>query len=138
MSDETKPLEVALCILKNKTGKVLIVNRLHVEKAVNDQKLTWVFPGGAVGDNESHEEALTREVRAETGFLIKLGKKISERVYPLPYVHLNYYECELASPKVVVIQAVHEIKEMKWVNPSDLTNYFTTDMDPVVAKFLGL
>ena len=138
ISDNSKPQEIAIAILRNKIGKVLIINRVHPERAINDQKLTWVFPGGAIENDEKPEEALTREVRAETGYDIKVLNKISERNYPQPFVHLKYYLCDFASFRSNVIEDVHEVDKIKWVEPSELTNYFTTDMDPKVAKYLGL
>jgi len=33
---------------------------------------------------------------------------------------------------------VHEIESLKWVSPQELANYFTTDLDPGVAKFLKI
>jgi len=33
---------------------------------------------------------------------------------------------------------VHEVESIKWVPTNELKDYFTTDLDPGVAKFLNL
>ena len=40
----------------------------------------WCLPGGIVEDNESLEEAVKREFREETGFIVKVGKPLDCRV----------------------------------------------------------
>lgn len=136
MSDN-KP-QIAIAVVKNSQGKILIAKRVRSEHAVNEQTLTWVFPGGKPIDDESLEHCAVRETRDETGYNIEVVKKISERDYPLPTVHLTYFECVLKDYKLSPIQEVNEIESIKWVLPSELKDYFTTDMDPNVAKMLGV
>ena len=138
--DEKKILtEIVLGIIKTKAGKVIIINRLWPEKSADGStKLTYAFPGGNIDEGETPEEALIREVRCETGIKIKVLKKISERTHPQFPVKINYYECEFIPGSMKPIMDVHEVASVKWVSPSELKNYFTTDLDPKVAKFLGI
>jgi 8-oxo-dGTP pyrophosphatase MutT (NUDIX family) len=50
--------------------KVLLVQRRDVP--------VWVLPGGGVEANESEEKALVRELFEETGFFVKIKRKVGE------------------------------------------------------------
>jgi len=133
-----KSLEVVLSITKNKKGKVLILQRAYPEKGLNNSELTWVFPGGKINGGETDEDAVVRETRDETGYNITVLKLISERKHPQIDVYLRYYACELVDFKITPIHDVHEVESTKWVDPAELKEYFTTDLDPNVAKYLDI
>jgi 8-oxo-dGTP pyrophosphatase MutT (NUDIX family) len=95
-----------------------VVRREAVRAVVlHDNKLLMVrtnagsysFPGGGVEPGESHEDALRREVREETGYLLshvkdKLGETIERRtgrrdVHAVFYMDSHYYLCELSGTK---------------------------------------
>lgn len=61
---------VALIIIDG--GKILLLHRLK-----NGEEY-YVFPGGGIEEGESAEEAVTREAKEETGFDIKISKKLWE------------------------------------------------------------
>ena len=133
-----KPLEIGIAVIRNKKKKVLIIKRLYEEYAKKGQKLTWVFPGGTPDRGESIEETTIRETRLETGLNIRILNLISERTYSQPNVHLKYFACRLKDFKVEPILDVHEVETLKWVFPKELKDYFTTDLDPGVAKYLKI
>ena len=58
--DEKMPkTEVVLGVIRNSGNKVLIVNRLWMEKSADGSAtLTWAFPGGEIDEGETQEEAL--------------------------------------------------------------------------------
>jgi len=58
-------------ILKN--HQVLMVKQ-YVERG----DIVWNFPGGSIEQNESPEEACIREVKEETGYDIRINKKLHE------------------------------------------------------------
>ncbi len=130
--------QVVLGVVKNAQGKVLIVSRVHPEKTTDGRMLSWAFPGGTIRQGETDEQALMREMREETGYEVKVVNKISERDFPGLSVHLKYFKCEPVKVKTTVIEETHEIDRVKWVEPKQLKNFFTTDMDPKVAEYLGL
>jgi len=138
--EEIKPRnEIVLGIVKSKTDKIIILDRLWKEKSLDGStSLTWAFPGGEIDEGETPEEALVREVRNETGLKVKVVKKISERIHPQFSVKITYFSCEVIPSAMRPIIDVHEVESVKWVNAQELRNYFTTDIDPGVAKFLNI
>ena len=129
---------IAVGIIKNPGGKVLIIERVRKETGTDGSKLTWVFPGGKLDGDENFEQAVVREVMMETGYNVKVIELISERTHPQFDVPIKYYACELVEFRTRPIQEVHEVATLKWVAPQDLKDYFTTDIEPKVAKYLGL
>lgn len=130
--------EVAVAIIKNKTGKVLIVQRVHPERGNDETRLEWAFPGGRIEEEETPEEAAAREVCDETGYYVNPVKIISQRKHPQFDTNIRYIACDLNTAKMGVAVEVHEIESFKWVEPSELDQYFKTNLDSDVAKYLGL
>ena len=55
--------------------KILLVKRRDVP--------VWVIPGGGIEENETPEEAAVREAKEESGFYIKILRKVAE------YTHIG-------------------------------------------------
>jgi 8-oxo-dGTP diphosphatase len=138
MARKIKENKITLSITKNKNGKVLIIQRVRPEKGADGTHLVWAFPGGRIDQHETLEEAVARETTDETGFTVKPVKLISERYHPQFDYYIYYFSCELDLSKVRPAHEVHEVVRSKWVDPQDLPEYFETDLDPNVAKFLGV
>lgn len=134
----SKDKGIGVGVVVNNAGKVLIMKRVRTEQGSDGSKLTWVFPGGKLDGMESFEEAVVREVLYETGYKIKINKKISQRTHPQLQVTIQYFACELAEFSTKPIQEIHEVDTIKWVEPTELKDYFTTDLDSGVARFLNI
>ena len=137
MDDTTKRKHIALGILRDPKGRVLIIRRTNPEKAQGGQSLTWVFPGGEVENGDAKDEVI-KEFKEETGYQVEVDEKISERDYQKPFVHLEYYKCNLTKFSGAIVENTEEVDRIKWLEPGLLKKFFTTDMDPKVAQYLGV
>src|ERR1700730_8796123 len=97
-------------VVRDERGRVLLVKR-----ADNGQ---WEIPGGVVGLDEEINQALLREIREETGLLVRAG--------PLTGVYKNMslgivalvFDCTPAGGR---LQTSDESSEVAWVEPEQLT-----------------
>ena len=127
--------QVALgVVVDNK--KVLIIQRKKIEKGKNDVVLTWVYPGGTFKKSETRERAVEREVFEETGYRVKAGKVISEKRHPEFPVCIYYIECFIKTGEKRG-KFRDDVSQIKWVSPREIPNYFTTNIDRKVLKYLG-
>lgn len=80
--------QTAIGIIFSKDDQVLLVKRRDVP--------VWVLPGGGIEESETIEDAAVREVLEETGFHVKVIRKVGK------YIPLNrlarithLFECEI-------------------------------------------
>jgi 8-oxo-dGTP diphosphatase len=133
-----KVKNIAVAVVKNSDGKVLILKRRNEEKGVDGGQLSWVFPGGYIESFETPLEAAARETLVETGYTVTPVSKISERTHHVFGAHITYAECSLQNTERRDIVEKDEVADVAWVSPSELSKYFTSNIDLGVAKFLGL
>lgn len=131
---ETNKTEVVTgVIIEN--NKVLIVQRQKIELGSNHALLHWVFPGGRVETDETEKEALMREVSEETGRSVEIKTLIDKQQHPEFPVIISYYFCTLIDQSMVGI-STEEIRETRWIDFDELSQYFTSSLNPAVAAFL--
>ncbi len=111
------PLQVAVGVIKNPSGQVLI----SLRDANLNQGGLWEFPGGKIGASETIEQALMRELKEELDITIQAAT---------PLITINHHYPDLAVQLLVftVEQYDGEVKSCEgqpflWVNPDDLVNY---------------
>ncbi len=129
---------IALAVVKNTDGEILIIKRKNSVKGTDGSEFTWGFPGGRASSYDNLQETVKDETLEKTGHYIVVKDMISERQHEHYPFHLHYFESELeteATESYIVDEAVVQIA---WVRPNDLLDYFTTDLDPAVAKHLSL
>ncbi|NGX55802.1 MAG: RNA pyrophosphohydrolase [Candidatus Anoxychlamydiales bacterium] len=90
--------------------QVLLIKRRDVP--------VWVLPGGAIEENESFEEACERETFEETGYQVKILKKVAEYT-PINKLskYTHFYECQIISGKAKITD---ESKDIKFFNIDNL------------------
>ncbi len=131
-------LEVVLAVVQNSQGEVLIIQRAKEELGLDGLKLSWAFPGGKIKPGETKEAAVRREVGEETGYQVTLQRMIHQKAHSQFPVYVYYFACQLSNQERQLEGASNEVKAISWVNPLDLSKYFSTKLDTQVAKFLGL
>ncbi len=130
---------INLAIIENRKGEVLMIRRVNKETGTKGGTLEWAFPGGKQRLGESREQSLVRDVLNETGYDIKPTRQLHIRMHPQFPICAVYHMCQLnneipaAEPK-----EPHEIAEVRWVQPADIRNLVTTDLDPAVAQALRI
>jgi len=118
-------------IYNPKTNKVLIGRR---ENDPYLKELKWCFPGGRPKHDEELEQGLIREIKIKTGLKVKAGEVIFAKTYPEKRQLLSiYYKCEVIGG---VEKAGESFVEIKWVNPEEVKNYFTTSLHSKILKYL--
>lgn len=114
---QPKPLFVALGVIKNSAGEVLIALR----PKNSHQGGLWEFPGGKVKSYESTTQCLNRELQEELGISV-------QKLLPLIKIQHQYQGLKLLFRVYTVISFVgkpkgREGQSIKWINPDKLVNY---------------
>ena len=104
----------ARAIIERADGKVLVMHSRKYDY--------YKFPGGGIEDGETPEEALIREVREESGYLVKpetieeygsvLRRNRDDKDPEAIFEQQNYYYfCEIGDERVPIVQEDYEIEE---------------------------
>ena len=77
----------------------------------------WEFPGGKIDPDETHAEALQREILEELGTDVRVHDLLFQTThdYPEQSVALYFYRCTLAGEPAAVLG-----QEMRWVPREEL------------------
>jgi ADP-ribose pyrophosphatase YjhB (NUDIX family) len=129
MMTEDNKGKVVLGLIES-NGQVLVIKR-----RITEAGLVWALPGGVVGEGETEEQALTREIKMEVGLVVEVKEKITARIGPETFVNLVYYRC---SPKNmdITIGEPGEIAEARWVTGPEALNLFTSSVAPAIRQIL--
>ena len=123
-----KPLQVAVGVVKNPQGKILI-SRRH---AALHQGGLWEFPGGKIEASETAEFALARELKEELNITVTAAT-------PLITVNHQYPDLSVQLKVFLVEQFSGEAKScegqpFKWVAPAELDHYaFPAANQPIIT-----
>ncbi len=123
-----------LGIVYNPSTKMILIG-----KRVNDpnfKELSWVFPGGRPDYKTELEDNLQYEIKENTDLNVEVKKIVFAKTYPEKREFLSiYYHCEL-QPADDKEKPMGNLKELKWVKPTEVVNYFTTSIHPTVMEYL--
>ena len=81
------------------------------QRGYGEFKDKWEFPGGKIEENETKEEALTREIKEELYASISIDSFIKQIEYDYSSFHLvmDVYFCHLNSSHIELIEAENGI-----------------------------
>lgn len=123
-----------LAIIYNPTTKKILIG-----KRVNDpnlKELSWVFPGGRPDYKNEMEINLQHEIMENAGLDVTVKKIVFSKSYPEKREFLSiYYHCESTANEGDE-KPVGNLKELKWINPTDVKDYFTTSIHPKILAYL--
>ena len=100
-------------------GHYLITQR----KPSSSLPLLWEFPGGRVEENETDEEALSRELHEEMEIKVEVGEASVAVTHEYSAYIINFcvYRCKLVTADEDIKKiGVHDYR---WVKPSELDDY---------------
>jgi putative (di)nucleoside polyphosphate hydrolase len=130
-------------ILRNRSGKILICERLGVAAA-------WQFPQGGIDEGETPEEALVRELGEEIGVEAK-DFRIVERRGPYRYAFGNgrtkkgfhgkmqlYFLCDFSAPdsRIEVHTEHPEFQAFRWIAPEEFQIDWLPEMKREVYRLV--
>ena len=122
------PLQVAVGVVKNPEGKILISLR-HAEL---HQGGLWEFPGGKIDASETAESALARELKEELNIDVTAASPLItiRHRYPDRFVQLNVFLVEQFSGEAKSLEG----QPFKWVAPAELDQYkFPAANQPIIT-----
>ncbi|MGZ8157971.1 MAG: Nudix family hydrolase [Methylobacter sp.] len=122
------PLQVAVGVVKNPEGKILISLR-HADL---HQGGLWEFPGGKIEPSETAEFALARELKEELNITVTAATPLItiNHQYPDLGVQLNVFLVEQFSGEAKSCEG----QPFKWVTPAELEHYaFPAANRPIIT-----
>lgn len=126
-----KDIYVVAAIIASE-GKILCAQR-SASMTLSD---LWEFPGGKIEGDETHQEALKREIKEELKLDIEVSSELFEETvytYDFGRVHLSAYVCGY----VAGTPDLAEHKAVKWLDPSELKRLAWAPADiPIVEKLM--
>ena len=106
----------------------------------NDGKPPWTFIAGEVEPGESAEDAAVREVKEETGCLVRTREVIGERDHPATGRHMIYMAGHPTHGTDIFVGDEAELAEVRWVSLAEADELLPGMYSPVrdyLARTIG-
>ncbi len=134
--NNSKPIEVvALALRRNLDGRYLLARRGPGQSGTGE----WEFPGGKVEPNESHKDALVREIIEELGFTLHSHalEFVTDHVhhYPQKSVHIFLWMQRLAEIPTIILT---EHDKICWLHPAEMVALGLSQGDRAFIQALTL
>ncbi|MEV5944600.1 NUDIX hydrolase [Streptomyces sp. NPDC051994] len=127
---DTEPKPVVSMAIIARDGAVLMIRRRQKEG-----ELLWAFPGGAVEEGETPEQAAVREVAEEVGLAVESRKVLGRRVHPKTGREMVYTACTAVDGEPTVLDE-EEIAEVAWVKHSEIDQHVPYGLFGPVQEYL--
>lgn len=127
-----KRIEVVAAVFR-KGNKYFCAQR----KNSGELALKWEFPGGKIEQGETHQQALTREIKEELSTEIKVNDRIMtvEHEYNGFILTMHAYYCEVLHGELVISEHL----DSKWLSTSEMDDYDFAAADiPIINKIKSL
>ncbi|MFI0900522.1 NUDIX hydrolase [Streptomyces sp. NPDC020983] len=128
MTTTAQPV-VSMAIIAH-NGAVLMIRRRQKEG-----ELLWAFPGGAVEEGETPEQAAVREVAEEVGLTVVAEKVLGDRVHPKTGRAMVYTACTVEGGELAVLDE-DEIAEVAWVRHDEIPAHVPYGLFEPVQEYL--
>lgn len=126
-----KIINVVCVILEDEEGRIFVARRPEGKALAGG----WEFPGGKIEANESHEDALKREIREELEIQITVGEALPASSYDYDFgtVVLHPFRANILSGDINLV----EHPEGRWVTRDELPklNWVPADI-PIMEALL--
>lgn len=128
MDQKRKEIHVVAGVF-TKDDKVLIMRR---RKEIRMGGF-WEFPGGKIEVNETHEQALKRELDEELQLSIDVHGFICKVIHDYPDFRIHLYAYHVNSDRVPTISSDHD--RFEWICPEEVNMYPIAEADiPILQK----
>lgn len=97
----------------------------------------WEFPGGKIELNETHQQALVREIKEELSADIKVNEFIMTVVheYNSFILTMHAYECKVDSGELIISEHL----DSKWLTIDEMGSYDFAAADlPIISELKSL
>jgi 8-oxo-dGTP pyrophosphatase MutT (NUDIX family) len=99
----------------------------------NDGMPPWTFIAGEIEPRESTGDAAVREVKEETGCLVRAGRIIARRVHPATGRTMIYMAAQPTHGTDIVVGDEAELSEVRWASLSEIDELLPGVFEPVRA-----
>lgn len=124
-----EPQPIAAAIVVSELG--VLAGRRH------DGTPPWTFIAGEIESGESPADAVVREVKEETGLVVRAAERpIGRRVHPNTGRTMIYLECFPTEGTDVHVGDPQELAEVRWLDLDRIDDMFPGMFQPV-REYLG-
>ncbi len=118
-------------IFDPRTKKILIGKRQE-DKSAPD--LRWCFVGGQLTSQQELDKVLKSKIKQRTGLNVKnLGAIFADNSSMKENFLLLYFLCEAIEGEE---KAGEKFKELKWINPKEISEYFNHPIHSRLKEYL--
>jgi 8-oxo-dGTP diphosphatase len=124
-TEPTAPLRPAIVAAIVTSARGVLVERRH------DGRPLWTFPAGEAEPGESPADTAIREVKEETGLVVKVSHAIGERQHPATGRHMIYLAARPYQSTAVHVGDAAELAEVQWASLAEADQLMPDMYEPV-------